>query len=68
MFPVDFYWYHLMKMLIVRINAVVIDEDLSGFLEVDTTLIFSKIKALFSESDNKALYVIDKPHKQCLEV
>jgi hypothetical protein len=62
-FPVDFYWHHLMKMLIVRINAVVIDEDLSGFLEVDTTLIFCKIKALLPDSGNKALYVIDKPHE-----
>ncbi|MFR4268701.1 MAG: hypothetical protein ACLT13_12505 [Parabacteroides merdae] len=52
-----------MKMLIVRINAVVIDEDLSGFLEVDTTLIFCKIKALLPDSGNKALYVIDKPHE-----
>lgn len=42
---------------------MVIDEDLSGFLEVDTTLIFCKIKALLPDSGNKALYVIDKPHE-----
>lgn len=35
---------------------------LSRLLEIDTTLILHKIKALLSDSGNKALFVIDKSH------
>jgi hypothetical protein len=36
---------------------------LSRILGIDATLTLRKIKALLPESGNKALFVIDKPHK-----
>lgn len=51
-----------MKMLIADNDAVSIFA-LSRLLEIDTTLILHKIKALLSDPGNKALFVIDKPHE-----
>lgn len=51
-----------MKMLIADNEAVGIFA-LSRLLEIDTTLILHKIKALLSDPGNKALFVIDKPHE-----
>ncbi len=50
-----------MEMLIADNEAVSIFA-LSRLLEIDTTLILHKIKALLSDPGNKALFVIDKLH------
>ena len=50
-----------MEMLIADNEAVSIF-TLSRLLEIDTTLILHKIKALLSDPGNKALFVIDKLH------
>lgn len=55
-------WHHLVEMLIADNEAVGIFA-LSRLLEIDTTLILHKIKALLSDPGNKALFVIDKPHE-----
>ena len=56
------WWHHFVKMLITD-NDVVSIFALSRLLEIDTTLILHKIKALLSDPGNKALFVIDKPHE-----
>lgn len=58
----DSWWHHLVEMLIADNDAVSIFA-LSRLLEIDTTLILHKIKALLSDPGNKALFVIDKPHE-----
>ena len=58
----DSWWHHLVEMLIADNEAVSIFA-LSRLLEIDTTLILHKIKALLSDPGNKALFVIDKPHE-----
>ena len=51
-----------MEMLIADNEAVSIFA-LFRLLEIDTTLMLHKIKALLSDPGNKALFVIDKPHE-----